>query len=68
MWARTAAVAADKLATGGDKLPEFYQAKLATAEFYYERMLPRAQTHATSMLSPSKKPMQLAAEHMAFVD
>jgi hypothetical protein len=33
--------------------PEFYQAKIQTAEFYFERLLPRASAHAGSMLSPS---------------
>ncbi|MDC0660954.1 acyl-CoA dehydrogenase C-terminal domain-containing protein [Marinobacter sp. SS21] len=66
MWARQAAVAVKKLDNGGDDSAEFYNAKLATAEFYYERLLPRAQTHATSMLSPTKNLMQLDAEHMAF--
>ena len=53
---------------GGDDPEDFYRAKLATAEFYYERLLPRAQTHATSMLSPSKNLMQLDADHMGFID
>ena len=66
IWARQAAVAADKLDNGGDDSAEFYRAKLATAEFYYERLLPRAQAHATSMLSPSKNLMQLDAEDMSF--
>ncbi|WP_417530594.1 acyl-CoA dehydrogenase C-terminal domain-containing protein [Marinobacter lipolyticus] len=66
IWARQAAVAIDKLDNGGDESEEFYNAKLATAEFYYERLLPRAQTHATTMLSPSKNLMQLDAEDMSF--
>ncbi|MEX2474061.1 acyl-CoA dehydrogenase C-terminal domain-containing protein [Marinobacter sp.] len=66
IWARQAAVAADKLDSGGDESEAFYKAKLATAEFYYERLLPRAQAHATTMLSPSKNLMQLDAEDMSF--
>lgn len=66
MWARQAAVAADRLDNGGDESEAFYKAKLATAEFYYERLLPRAQTHASTMLSPSKNLMQLHADDMAF--
>ena len=67
IWARQAAVAADRLNRGGEESEAFYQAKLATAEFYYERLLPRAQAHATSMLSPSSNLMQLNAENMAFI-
>ena len=42
-WALQAAVAQEKLDNGGAEQPEFYQAKLQTAEFYFERLLPRAQ-------------------------
>ncbi|WP_336367863.1 acyl-CoA dehydrogenase C-terminal domain-containing protein [Marinobacter sp. C2H3] len=67
IWLRQAAAAAARLDNGGEQAPEFYQAKLATAEFYFERLLPRAQTHATSMLSPTRSLMQLDAEHMSFM-
>ncbi len=66
IWLRQSAAAVDKLDNGGADAEAFYQAKLATAEFYYERLLPRAQSHATSMLSPTSSVMQLADEHMAF--
>ncbi|MEX3791075.1 acyl-CoA dehydrogenase C-terminal domain-containing protein [Paraburkholderia sp. BR14374] len=38
--ARAAAVASQKL--GAQEDPEFYQAKLATARFYAEKILPKA--------------------------
>ncbi|MCM0613871.1 acyl-CoA dehydrogenase C-terminal domain-containing protein [Marinobacter sediminum] len=66
MWARQAAVAAERLDKGGEESEAFYQSKLATAEFYYERLLPRAQSHATSMLSPSRNLMQMPKEAFAF--
>jgi len=66
MWMRMAVVAQEKLAHGGQESAEFYQAKLATAEFYFERLLPRAQAHATSMLSPTRSLMQLENEQFAF--
>ncbi|ERP89160.1 acyl-CoA dehydrogenase [Marinobacter sp. ES-1] len=66
MWLRQSAVAVDKLDNGGEESESFYQTKLNTAEFYYERLLPRAQTHATSMLSPTRSLMQIDAENMAF--
>lgn len=66
MWLRQATVAVDKLANGGTESSAFYQTKLHTAEFYYERLLPRAQAHATSMLSPTRNLMQVAADDMAF--
>ncbi|MFV8572273.1 acyl-CoA dehydrogenase C-terminal domain-containing protein [Marinobacter sp. SBS5] len=66
MWLRQAAVATDKLEKGGDESEAFYQTKISTAEFYYERLLPRAQSHATSMLSPTRNLMQIDAEDLAF--
>ena len=66
MWTRMAVVAQEKLVQGGQESAEFYRAKLATAEFYFERMLPRAQAHATSMLSPTRSLMQLESEQFAF--
>ncbi|EMP54546.1 acyl-CoA dehydrogenase [Marinobacter santoriniensis NKSG1] len=68
MWLRQSAVAVDKLDNGGEQSEAFYRAKLATAEFYFERLLPRAQTHATSMLSPAKNLMQIEPDQMAFTD
>ena len=41
MWARAAVIAADKLARG-DGDAAFYKAKLTTARFYMERILPQA--------------------------
>ncbi len=41
MWARTALIAAEKLPQGGPDAA-FYQAKLATARFFMERILPQA--------------------------
>lgn len=66
MWLRQAAVAHDRLQNGGEESDAFYQTKLATAEFYYERLLPRAQAHATSMLSPTNNLMQIAPDDLAF--
>ncbi|MBJ6136351.1 acyl-CoA dehydrogenase C-terminal domain-containing protein [Marinobacter litoralis] len=66
MWLRQAAVATDKLENGGEESDAFYQTKISTAEFYYERLLPRAQSHATSMLSPTRNLMQIEADNLAF--
>lgn len=42
MWVRAAKVAADKLPTASGEDAQFYTAKLATAKFYIERVLPQA--------------------------
>lgn len=65
-WAQMAAVAYDKLENGGNDAPEFYRAKIQTAEFYFERLLPRASGHAESMVNPSRALMQMDIEHFAF--
>ncbi len=65
-WALQAAVAHEKLENGGAEQAEFYQAKIQTAEFYFERLLPRASGHAGSMLSPSKSLMQLDKDAFVF--
>ncbi|MGH8445249.1 MAG: acyl-CoA dehydrogenase C-terminal domain-containing protein, partial [Solimonas sp.] len=65
-WALQAAVASDKLDKGGSESPEFYKAKLATARFYFDHLLPRAKGHATSMLKPSKSLTKLPIDSFVF--
>ncbi|MGU7807676.1 acyl-CoA dehydrogenase C-terminal domain-containing protein, partial [Escherichia coli] len=46
-WAQQAVVASEKLEAGnGQETPEFYKAKIKVADFYFDRLLPRAQGHA----------------------
>jgi hypothetical protein len=61
-WALQAAVAQEKLEKGGNEPKEFYQAKLATAEFFFERLLPRAKAHADACIKPTKSIMQMPIE------
>lgn len=68
MWMRMARVAWGKIREGDPETRAFYQAKVATAEFYFERILPRAQAHASSMLASSGNLMKLAPDHLAFND
>jgi alkylation response protein AidB-like acyl-CoA dehydrogenase len=50
LWARMAKIALDK--RGGKKEDAaFYEAKLATARFYMQRMLPRSGTHFATLMS-----------------
>ena len=66
-WAIQAAVAQQKLAQGGGaEEAEFYQAKIQTAEFYFDHLLPRAKGHADSMLKPTRTLMQMPIESFAF--
>ena len=65
-WLKQAIVANEKLAKGGKDSAEFYKAKLQTAEFYFERLLPRADGHKKSMLSPTSAIMQMDNAHFSF--
>jgi hypothetical protein len=65
-WALQASVASEKLQHGGSEEPEFYKAKIATAKFYFDHILPRAKGHATSMVKPSKSMMRMKIENFVF--
>ena len=65
-WAMQAAVASKKLAEGGAESKEFYKAKLYTARFYFDHLLPRAEGHATSITKPSKSLMKMPVESFIF--
>ncbi len=59
MWARMAKTAATKLADGAEE-SSFYHAKLATARFYMERILPQAGALYLSIKSGKQAMMALA--------
>jgi len=61
-WALQAAVAGKKLVEGGADKPEFYRAKLYTARFYFDHLLPRAKAHATAMTKPTKSLTKMPVE------
>ena len=67
-WARMAAVAYDKLENGGVEAPEFYKAKIQTAEFFFDKILPRTSGHAESMVAPSESMTAMDPEHFSFLD
>ncbi len=60
-WANMAAAASNQMATGSDDT--FYQAKLQTAKFYFERIFPRAQTHRNTLLSGAENLMAMEADN-----
>ena len=60
-WVQMAEVAHRKLAEGqGDE--SFYAAKLQTARFYYERVLPRTLAHAAAVRAGAASVMDMPAE------
>lgn len=58
LWAAMARVAADKLASGTSET-NFYKAKLQTARFYFQRILPRTRTHAAALQSGANNLMEI---------
>ena len=65
-WAMMAQKAYEGLASGeGDA--EFYKAKIQTAEFYFERLLPRTKTLADTMMASTKSVMQMEEDNFAFL-
>ncbi|GGQ30083.1 acyl-CoA dehydrogenase C-terminal domain-containing protein [Shewanella litoralis] len=64
-WAKMAKVAQDKLAAGTTETA-FYEAKIKTAQFYMQRMLPRAKGHAACIASGVDSMMALDSEDFAF--
>lgn len=65
LWARMAKVAQDALDAGTTE-EDYYKAKIATAKFYFARILPRTKSHAATMLAGADSLMDLAEEHFAF--
>ena len=64
-WAKSAQVALKKLATDTSE-QSFYQAKVKTAQFYFQRMLPRAKGHAACIEGGVKSMMSLDSEDFSF--
>ncbi len=61
-WARMAEAALRKLAENPED-KAFYEAKLETAEFFFERLLPRAIGHAETMRGSVGSMMDMPLEH-----
>lgn len=65
LWARMAKVALDKMVEGTTE-EMFYNAKVQSARFYFKRMLPRAKTHAETMLAGADSLMDMPEEAFSF--
>ncbi len=58
LWARSATVAQQKLDAGTDE-SRFYQAKIHSARFYFQRILPRNESLALSLCSSAESLMSM---------
>jgi len=63
LWAQMAKIAMHK-STGAEAA--FYQAKIATARFYFKRILPRTKAHFDAALAGCDTVMALTADEFAF--
>ena len=67
-WAQMAVAADAALRRGqGPESEAFYRAKLETAQFYFERLLPRADAHHRLALAPAATLLQTPAQDLAAV-
>jgi hypothetical protein len=65
-WALMAQRAEQALHSGqGPESAAFYQARLQTAQFYFERLLPRADAHHRMALAPASTLLQMPVAAMA---
>jgi len=65
LWAQMAKAAQTQLASGTTE-EDFYNAKVKTARFYFQRILPRTASHAITMVAGADALLDLDAEHFAF--
>lgn len=64
-WAQMAEKAQAALDAGTDEA-DFYNAKIKTANFYFQRILPRTESHKLAMLNGVDSMLALDEEHFAF--
>jgi len=62
-WAKMAAVSIAALKNAPDD-PAFYEAKIATARFFFARLLPRAEAHLDALQSGSASVMALSPDQL----
>ena len=61
MWARMAKLSKEKLAAGTED-PQFFETKLITAKFFFERMIPDVSSLLVKMSAGAETMMALEAE------
>ncbi|MFT5571438.1 MAG: alkylation response protein AidB-like acyl-CoA dehydrogenase [Cryomorphaceae bacterium] len=65
-WAE-AAIASERALSNGASEPEFYKTKLATAEFYFQRIMPRTLAHEASVKNGICSMMDIDEANFAFL-
>lgn len=59
MWLKIVVVAQEKIKNGGTESKSFYETKLVTAKFYFERILPDVNTRFSSIMAGGSTLMSL---------
>jgi len=66
-WLKMEEAAAKNINNSDSEHPkEYYQAKIQTAEFYFNNILPRTETLVTTMFTPVDTVMQMKEDHFSF--
>lgn len=66
-WLRMEIASAKALAGSDQRLQkEFYDAKLKTAAFYFDHLLPRTKAHVPAMFTPRSSLMDMEEKHFSF--
>jgi len=65
-WAE-AAVVSEKALSNGPSEPEFYKTKIATADFYFDRIMPRILAHEAAIKNGGSSLMEIDAENFVFL-
>ncbi|MEM7260112.1 MAG: acyl-CoA dehydrogenase C-terminal domain-containing protein, partial [Pseudomonadota bacterium] len=66
MWTRAAATAHTALQNPDNTEREFYETKIATAEFYFDKLLPRTRALVATMETGADSLMAIDAAHFSF--
>ena len=65
-WLRMEQAAVHSLAKGGDEEPDFYNAKVQTSAYVFDRLLARTRSHKAGMLADLGSVMAMPAANFSF--
>ena len=66
-WAEAAVASEKALKNGGPSEEEFYKTKIATADFYFGRLMPRTLAHEASIKNGMSSMMDIDEANFSFI-
>jgi len=66
-WAEAAIVSEKALKNGGALEDEFYKTKIATADFYFDRIMPRILAHEAAIKNGMSSMMDIDEDKFLFI-